>query len=392
MAGSAPGQLSAGERDGIGDCPRGGAGALAAKRAGLWHRPQTPPPAPDSAADLRRSLATVGTDPNNIAALVVSGRSALAMGDAQAALTFFSRADEVAPRDARIKAGMASAMTLLGQPRAALTLFAEAQSLGAPEAEIASDRGLAHDLLGDPRAAQRDYALVLRRRDNEETRRRLALSLAISGQREPALRLLEPQIRRNDRAGWRTQAFVLALTGDAAGAARVASGTGPAGAAQAMAPFLGRLPALSPRSARWRCIWACSRATAVPNMRPISTRRRPRRVGVRRGAGSDPAPPVATEAARRDERPACAASSAPLSGRTGRGGAPRRQQSATRRRRARAASPLSRARAQLELRVRTRVRAPSRPERTGPPARPAPEQHGSRRRRSRSRLPAGERG
>lgn len=230
--------------------------AVAPAAAQQRWQPGTPPdpyrqsqPAPavsDPSSDLRRNLATVGTDPNNIAALVDSGRSALAMGDAQAALTFFSRADEVAPRDARIKAGMASAMTLLGQPRAALALFAEAQSLGAPEVEIASDRGLAHDLLGDPRAAQRDYALVLRRRDNDETRRRLALSLAISGQREPALRLLEPQTRRNDRAGWRTQAFVLALTGDAAGAARVASGTGPAGTAEAMAPFLGRLPALSP--------------------------------------------------------------------------------------------------------------------------------------------------
>ena len=201
---------------------------------------------PAAGTDLRRNLATVGTNPNDVAALVDSGRAALAMGDAQAALTFFSRADEVAPRDARVKAGMASALTLLGQPRPALTLFAEAQALGAPELEIASDRGLAHDLSGDPRAAQRDYALVLRRRDNDETRRRLALSLAISGQREPALRLLEPLVRRNDRAGWRTQAFVLALTGDAAGAARVAAGTGPAGTAAAMAPFLGRLPALSP--------------------------------------------------------------------------------------------------------------------------------------------------
>lgn len=210
------------------------------------YRQQQPAPPPAAGADLRRNLATVGTNPNDVAALVDSGRAALAMGDAQAALTFFSRADEVAPRDARIKAGMASALTLLGQPRPALGLFAEAQALGAPELEIASDRGLAHDLNGDPRAAQRDYATVLRRRDNDETRRRLALSLAISGQREPALRLLEPQIRRNDRAGWRTQAFVLALTGDAAGAARVAAGTGPAGTAEAMAPFLGRLPALSP--------------------------------------------------------------------------------------------------------------------------------------------------
>jgi tetratricopeptide (TPR) repeat protein len=210
------------------------------------YQQQQPAPPPDAGSELRRNLQSVGSNPNNVTALIDSGRAALAMGDAQAALTFFSRADEVAPREPRIKAGMASAMTLLGQPRPALALFAEAHGLGAPELEIAADRGLAHDLNGDPRAAQRDYALVLRRRDSDETRRRLALSLAISGQREPALRLLEPQIRRGDRAGWRTQAFVLALTGDAAGAARVASGTGPVGTAEAMAPFLGRLPALSP--------------------------------------------------------------------------------------------------------------------------------------------------
>ena len=43
-------------------------------------------------------------------------------------------------------------------------------------------------MTGDPRRAQQDYALVLRRRDDPEVRRRLALSLAISGQREEALR------------------------------------------------------------------------------------------------------------------------------------------------------------------------------------------------------------
>ncbi|MGE0179118.1 MAG: tetratricopeptide repeat protein [Sphingomonas sp.] len=211
-------------------------------------RPYTPPraaPPADSGADLRRNLTAVGSNPENISALVESGRAALRMGDPQAALTFFGRAGELAPRDARIRAGMGSAMVQLGQARPALTLFVEAVGLGAPEIEIASDRGLAHDLNGDPRAAQRDYALVLRRRDDPETRRRLALSLAISGQREPALRLLEPQIRLNDRAAWRTQAFVLALTGDAAGAARVA-GTMMPGAGTAMSPFLGRLPALNP--------------------------------------------------------------------------------------------------------------------------------------------------
>jgi tetratricopeptide (TPR) repeat protein len=210
--------------------------------------PQRPAPAPppvDGGADLRRNLTTVGTNPENLAALIESGRAALRMGDAQAALTFFSRADELAPRDARIKAGMGSAMVHLGQPRPALTLFAEAVALGAPDIDIAPDRGLAHDLAGDPRAAQRDYASVLRRRDDAETRRRLALSLAISGQRDAALRLLDPQLRRGDRAAQRTQAFVLALTGDSAGAARVAATAMP-GAGATMTPFFARLPALSP--------------------------------------------------------------------------------------------------------------------------------------------------
>ena len=271
-----------------------------------YRQPQPVPAAPDASSDLRRNLATVGTDPNNISALVDSGRAALAMGDPQAALTFFSRADEVAPRDARIKAGMASAMTQLGQPRAALTLFAEAQSLGAPELEIASDRGLAHDLLGDPRSAQRDYALVLRRRDNDETRRRLALSLAISGQREPALRLLEPQIRRNDRAGWRTQAFVLALTGDAEGAARVAAGAGPPGTAEAMAPFLGRLPALAPAqramAVHLGVFPSDGRAQYAAN---IDTTPDPGALALAGGPARPPAPPAtATADARANERPA----------------------------------------------------------------------------------------
>jgi tetratricopeptide (TPR) repeat protein len=266
---------------------------------------QTPPPASDPASELRRNLATVGSSPNNVAALVDSGRAALAMGDAQAALTFFSRADEVSPRDPRIKAGMASAMTLLGQPRPALTLFAEAQGLGAPEVEIAADRGLAHDLLGDPRAAQRDYALAMRGRDSDETRRRLALSLAISGQREPALRLLEPQVRRNDRAGWRTQAFVLALTGDAAGAARVASGAGPVGTAEAMAPFLGRLPALSPAqramAVHLGIFPSDGRAQYAAN---IDTTPDPGALALAGGPARPPAPTaVAEQPPRRDERP-----------------------------------------------------------------------------------------
>ena len=197
-------------------------------------------------AELRRYLTELGRNPGSLSALIGAGRAALEMEDGQAALTFFSRAEEVAPTDARAKAGMASAMALIGQPRAALNLFEEAVSLGAPEIEIAADRGLAYDLAGDPRRAQQDYQLVLRRRDGAEVRRRMALSLAISGQRAEALRLIDPQLRRNDRAAWRTQAFVLALTGDTAGANLAARAVMPAGIADAMAPFMARLAGLNP--------------------------------------------------------------------------------------------------------------------------------------------------
>jgi len=196
-------------------------------------------------AQHRRNLTTVANNPRSVSALVGAGRSALALGDGAAAFSFFARADEIEPRNARVKAGMASALVLLERGPQALAMFREADALGAPDAEIARDRGLAYDMTGDPRRAQQDYALVLRRGDDPEVRRRLALSLAISGQRDAALEAIAGQLRAQDRAAWRTQAFVLALTGDSAGASRTAARMMPAGA-QSMAPFFARLAALSP--------------------------------------------------------------------------------------------------------------------------------------------------
>lgn len=197
-------------------------------------------------ADLRRHLSTLAANPNSLEALIGAGRAALATGDAEAALSFFGRADQISPRNGRVKAGMAASLANIGQAQPALSLFAEAIALGAPVVEVAQDRGLAYDMMGNPRLAQQDYTLALRHRDNPEVRRRMALSLAISGEREAALRLIDYQLRRNDRAAWRTQAFVLALTGDQAGANLTAQLTMPAGMSGAMAPFFARLPALTP--------------------------------------------------------------------------------------------------------------------------------------------------
>lgn len=197
-------------------------------------------------AELRRNLTTLAANPGSLEAMIGAGRAAARSGDGEAALGFFTRAGEISPSDPRVKAGLAAAQVLTLRPETALVTFAEAVRLGASEADLADDRGLAYDMVGDPARAQRDYETFLRRHPGDaEVERRLALSLAITGQRASALRVLDAQLRRQDRAGWRAQAFVLALTGDARGAEDIAARMMPPANAQAMAPFLARLASLS---------------------------------------------------------------------------------------------------------------------------------------------------
>ena len=82
--------------------------------------------------------------------------------------------------------------------------------------------------------------------------RRLALSLAISGDRAGALTMLDPLLRRNDGGAIRARAFVLALTGDQAGAAKAVQTAMPGPQATVMANFLGRLAGSTRRRRRWR--------------------------------------------------------------------------------------------------------------------------------------------
>lgn len=200
----------------------------------------------DPAESLSRYLRMLAANPRDLASLTGAGRAALMVGDPAAALGFFARAEDISPRNGRIKAGLASALVQMEQPRAALKLFDEAVVLGVPEAEIAGDRGLAYDLRGDNRHAQQDYSLALRKRDDAEITGRLALSMAISGDRQGALTILDPLVRKGDRSAIRTRAFVLALTGDRTGAQRVANSAMPPEQAAAMGQFFGRLGELKP--------------------------------------------------------------------------------------------------------------------------------------------------
>ena len=217
-----------------------GNGSTTSYQMGFAPRPEDP------STSLSRYVRELSSNPQSLVALKGAGAAALRLGDAEAAGGFFARAEQISPRDGEVKAGIASVLALLGQPGNALLMFGEALALGVPEREIAAYRGLAYDLQGNQAAAQNDYALAIRtHQDVPEVERRLALSQAIGGDKAKALATIEQQLRHQDKAAWRTRAFILALTGDIAGATQAVQVALPT-QANAFAPFLAKLPALAP--------------------------------------------------------------------------------------------------------------------------------------------------
>ena len=196
------------------------------------------------AAALARYVRTLASDPKDFQSLIGAGKAALELGDAQAAGGFFARADEANPRSPLPQAGMGAVAVANGDPQGALPYFQRAQQLGAPVAMFACDRGLAYDLLGQQAKAQADYRIALGGRDGDEARRRLALSLAIGGDRNGALQTLAPLSARGDSGVPRVRAFIFALTGDS-GAAMSAINAAMPGSWSRIAPFVQRLPSLS---------------------------------------------------------------------------------------------------------------------------------------------------
>lgn len=198
----------------------------------------------ESPADaLARNMKELGANPRSFGALIGAGRAALALGDTQAAAGFFGRADEVWPDSPLPQAGMGAALAQEGDGNGALQFFSRATQRGATQSMIGSDRGLAYDLVGQHTQAQADYRAALSGQDGDEARRRLALSLAITGKKADALSMLSPLMARGDAAGARCRAFVLALTGDSAGAKSAIEAAMPGSSAN-IAYFFRKLPEL----------------------------------------------------------------------------------------------------------------------------------------------------
>jgi Flp pilus assembly protein TadD len=178
-------------------------------------------------------------------ALADAGNAALMLGDANAALNFFTRANAIRPSNGRIVAGLATATVRTENPFEALRLFDDAVRLGVSERSIAADRALAFDLLGNFGRAQQDYKLARTASVSDDLIVRHAISTSLSGQSAEADAMLLPLLQKNLPAAWRARAFILASRGDFRESAKVTQGFMDAASAQRMERYLRLMPDLT---------------------------------------------------------------------------------------------------------------------------------------------------
>jgi tetratricopeptide (TPR) repeat protein len=254
---------------------------------------------------LAQEMRVLAADPRDMRALLEAGLLSAKLGDTAAALAFFARAEALDPTNPRIFAGRAVTLVRIERPGEALRLFQSAEGRGLSMRDYASDRGFAYDLLGQPVLAQADYKIALQGERDDETVRRYALSLGITGDVDESMRLLDPLLRKSDRAAWRARAFILAMNGDMAGAERIATSMMPGAIGHSLAPFFRRLANLAPADRAFAVHFGQLSATParladarmapvlpryVPSARPVQT------------AQAQPARPAATQRERRGRR------------------------------------------------------------------------------------------
>jgi Flp pilus assembly protein TadD len=200
---------------------------------------------PAGAEDLRDAMRRISFNPSDADALADAGNAALLLGDANAALNFFTRANAIRPNNSRIVAGLATATVRTENPFEALRLFDDAVRLGADQRSIAADRALAFDLLGNFGRAQQDYQLARTVASSDDIIIRQAVSLSLAGQKEQADAMLLPLLQRNSAAAWRARAFMLAARGDVRESNKVAQGFMDAPSARRMERFFRLMPNLT---------------------------------------------------------------------------------------------------------------------------------------------------
>ncbi len=205
---------------------------------------QAVPPA--DAAALNAALRRLARNAGDIDALIDAGNASLALDDIDAALGFFSRAEELSPQNSRVLLGLARATVRSGEPLRALGLFDAAQAAGVERRTMAADKGLAYDLLGDAISAQQEYRFALASGEQDDLRLRLAISQAISGDREGFETTIYPLVARSDPAAFRTRAFAMAILGEDDEAVAIADAVMPKLMSTRIEPYLRYMKRLTP--------------------------------------------------------------------------------------------------------------------------------------------------
>ncbi len=195
---------------------------------------------------LNRALMELARRPSQLNSLLEAGDASLAVDDHDAALGFYGRAAEVSENDPRVKLGLARVYLRSGRPVEAIPLLNAARSAGAPARDVLSDQALAFDLVGDQESARSAYARAIELNpQDDETRRRLALSHAISGDEDSFQSTLAPLIEGRDFAAFRAQAFGLAILGQQERAEGIVNTVMPRDLATRINPYLAYMPRLT---------------------------------------------------------------------------------------------------------------------------------------------------
>ena len=198
------------------------------------------------AAELRNAMRRLAANPKDLDALIDAGTASLQLGDTNAAVDFFTRAEAIAPNNGDVKVGLATAMLRKENPVEAIRLFDEAERLGMPTRSFALDRGLAYDLVGDFASAERQYQIAALAGPSDDITLRRGISLGVQGRSDESMKLMTPLLTKNDPGAWRAQAFIYAANGNMKDANEVAISFLGEQRAQAMMPYFQKMPLLTP--------------------------------------------------------------------------------------------------------------------------------------------------
>ncbi|MBW7945256.1 MAG: SPOR domain-containing protein [Sphingomonadaceae bacterium] len=194
----------------------------------------------------------LGIDPGFVPALRASTEVALAMRMPQA-LSYAERWVRATPKDGLAHLAVGAALVQQNRPTEAQKSFALSEAAGGPPAAIAMQRGLAFDLLGQSRNAQIAYADAMQRVPGDRSVvEHLALSLAIGGDNEAAMQLLQPEAEKasGQPSFERTLVLVHALGGRLDLARRIATANLSPQASAAAGDVLERITSLPTPAAK----------------------------------------------------------------------------------------------------------------------------------------------